>query len=867
MVRGWPLVERDRTVDKVRRAFEDDGLHGVIITGAAGVGKTHVFDHVLARAEASGRRMVRLDATPYTSAVPFGAADHLLEGAAGSDAAVALARHLEPRDDHPTVVAIDDVHHLDDATCSLVLRLAIHGSTKLLATRRSGHASSETVRTLVSYPRVESISLAPLTLDDVEAVLVAELGGPVDKALSLRIHDLSEGNPLFLTELIPTLVDTGSVERRHGLWCARPGLSAPARLGTLIDERLDALDPDLRRAMAVIALGRRQPLSVVESLAAPLDLFELERQGLIRVEDPPEHAIRIAHPMWADHLDARLPAHERSELLGALADAVASHGGLAADGPRFRQIIRWRLAAGRDIDDATALRAAEAFVGAGEPGPAEACARLAWQRTGTLASGLYLGTALHRSGRYQEAEEVLSEVQALTDAEADLGAVVEARVVNLQDGLVDSVAARAVAEAARTGGLAGGDPLVVLGWLEVVAGEPRRALATIGVTDGSLDLDATGPEREPQAVYIAVFASYQLGDVEATRRWASLARARSDRWPGRGAHWLDLIAALEVGLEVQAGSVDDGLDRARAMHGGAVAAGNDLRRGWAAMIVGAALAAKGRFGEATSWFQDALLSFADLGKEVRTQSALAWLALCAQRSAPQVAAEADAQLRASGTWNERSFDGEITRARARRLALDGEVAAAVEALVAEADAAKRRNGVLDELLLRRELTVLGHATDADLARIVELGAEPLGAQLRCSCDEADARLRRDAAALGQVAARYAALGATVLASEAARAAHELLAPGSDPELEAMLLPFVGRTSPQGSRGSAVDAAALTPRELQIARLVAAGAPSRAVAAELGVSVRTVDNTLRRTYRKLGIAGRHQLVDALPDASA
>jgi DNA-binding CsgD family transcriptional regulator len=55
---------------------------------------------------------------------------------------------------------------------------------------------------------------------------------------------------------------------------------------------------------------------------------------------------------------------------------------------------------------------------------------------------------------------------------------------------------------------------------------------------------------------------------------------------------------------------------------------------------------------------------------------------------------------------------------------------------------------------------------------------------------------------------------------------------------------------------------LSPQELQIARLVATGASTKAVAAQLFLSPRTVDAHLRNIFRKLGITSRTQLV-ALP----
>ena len=76
-----------------------------------------------------------------------------------------------------------------------------------------------------------------------------------------------------------------------------------------------------------------------------------------------------------------------------------------------------------------------------------------------------------------------------------------------------------------------------------------------------------------------------------------------------------------------------------------------------------------------------------------------------------------------------------------------------------------------------------------------------------------------------------------------------LAPATGVEVEGMLW---------ASEASAT----LTDRELEIARLVAHGATNRQVAAELGLSVRTVDNHLYRVYRKLGASGRESLARRL-----
>jgi DNA-binding CsgD family transcriptional regulator len=51
---------------------------------------------------------------------------------------------------------------------------------------------------------------------------------------------------------------------------------------------------------------------------------------------------------------------------------------------------------------------------------------------------------------------------------------------------------------------------------------------------------------------------------------------------------------------------------------------------------------------------------------------------------------------------------------------------------------------------------------------------------------------------------------------------------------------------------------LTPQELQVARFVAQGLPTREVAAQLFLSPRTIDFHLRNVFAKLGIASRTEL---------
>jgi DNA-binding CsgD family transcriptional regulator len=58
---------------------------------------------------------------------------------------------------------------------------------------------------------------------------------------------------------------------------------------------------------------------------------------------------------------------------------------------------------------------------------------------------------------------------------------------------------------------------------------------------------------------------------------------------------------------------------------------------------------------------------------------------------------------------------------------------------------------------------------------------------------------------------------------------------------------------------------LTAREREIAGLAASGLSSDAIARQLFVSVRTVDNHMQHVYQKLGISSRGELATAMKTA--
>ncbi|SES19205.1 DNA-binding response regulator, NarL/FixJ family, contains REC and HTH domains [Lentzea xinjiangensis] len=157
-----------------------------------------------------------------------------------------------------------------------------------------------------------------------------------------------------------------------------------------------------------------------------------------------------------------------------------------------------------------------------------------------------------------------------------------------------------------------------------------------------------------------------------------------------------------------------------------------------------------------------------------------------------------------------------------------------------------------EALLLHEAVRLGHAAEA-LDRLRELASTTTGLLVPVFAAHAEASVRKDSAALVQVAARFEQAGFMLLAAEAA-------AESGNRALFGRLAGLCEGARTPALAGMAV--APLTRREREIAVLAARGLTNKEIAEALVISVRTVDNHLSNAYAKLGIAARAELAEAL-----
>jgi DNA-binding CsgD family transcriptional regulator len=199
-------------------------------------------------------------------------------------------------------------------------------------------------------------------------------------------------------------------------------------------------------------------------------------------------------------------------------------------------------------------------------------------------------------------------------------------------------------------------------------------------------------------------------------------------------------------------------------------------------------------------------------------------------------------------------------------AAGGEVSKARTLALDVADGAEERGMFAYTLLALHDVARLGDAR-AVAARLRHLSTTMDGPLALAYADHAEALAAHDGWRLDQVAASFEAIGAQLLAAEAAAeaaAAHRkagtrrsMLA--SSARARRLLDRCEGATTPALS-GLLPDP--LTPREREMASLAASGLTSTLIAQRLGVSARTVENHLQRSYAKLGVASRAELRSVL-----
>lgn len=271
--------------------------HGrlVLISGEAGVGKTAIAALIAREAASVGAHAFIGHCYDRTETPPYGAWLEIVRRLRASPpiadappiphletAATQAALFAQARDfltfiagERPVCLLLEDLHWADSASLDL-LRFIAHGIDEmpllLIATYRADeldriHPLTAMVPLLVREAPTERLDLRPLDAAAVQALVRARYDLPDDETARLAAYlmERTEGNALFLTELLRALEEGDVLHRAAGRWQLQGDApaSVPRFLRQIIDARLTRLGDDADALLAVAAvIGHDAPLSV-----------------------------------------------------------------------------------------------------------------------------------------------------------------------------------------------------------------------------------------------------------------------------------------------------------------------------------------------------------------------------------------------------------------------------------------------------------------------------------------------------------------------------------------------------------------------------------------------------------------------------
>jgi DNA-binding CsgD family transcriptional regulator len=901
--------DEQRTLDALLAGARVGRSGVLVLRGEAGIGKSALLAH--ARESAHGFRLLQCVGTAAERDLPFaglarmlrpllagidhlpgpqaralGVALALREGGAVDRFAVSAATltlTTRAAESGPLGLVIDDAHLLDTPSAqavAFVARRLLVDAVFVLAAVRPGVTDVWN-----DLPTLDLPPLAAAAADELAAFAARDVLTPEQRR---RITEVSAGNPLAIRAL---------AQEPDGVAVTPPGLAAavPSVVAETFARRTAGLGADEVRVLQVAVIASGDVATVAAACAAEgLSLDLLRRAEALGVVALSPYRIEVTHPLVATAIYAAIAPDERRRLHALVADSLAPgevdrrawHRSEAVLGPdeavaaELEEVgarasgrgafavasSAYERAATLSSDPAARARrfltAGEAAWLAGEDARAPAlldeAARHAPSTVGRARACAMAGQVAARGGSLAQARDLL--VAAARDAEDDApdeALLMYAASVDACFYLMDAAGALASAHRAaqvlarRAEPLGGASAIasIAVGMGLVVAGEQGATWLRDGV-DALDPPDPDGPEPDwavTGLLYLRETGTARdlLRDTIEGRRQNSLlgqlphllfhlarSDATTDRWTHAESAYSEAVElAREFRQLTELGASLAGLAALRARQGRV----EECRR-LAAEATEVGLGRDVRMVAAWTGFALAELdlSLGDVGGAVTGFTALAGLLDDLAVGDPDLwpGPELVEALLRTGDRARAVTVHEAFEERARRKGQPWSLARA-----ARSSALLAGDDHLDERFA--EALRLHDASPDTFERARTLMS--YGARLRRARRRVDARVH-----LVEARARFDALGARrwsdVVASELEATGLRVRSRGGGPVLE------------------------LTPRELQIAQLLAEGRTTRETAAALFLSPKTVEYHLRHVYTKLDIASRAELAARLPEVA-
>ncbi len=843
-----------------------DRAGGIVLSGAAGVGKTRLAREAVAACGPSTARRHWIVGTASARNVPLGAfadiasdfgPDPLRRVREVIDGLIGHARRGE------VVIGVDDAHLLDDLSAFTVHQLVTRQLATVILTIRSGESPPDAITSIWKDAHLERLELQPLSLSEFAGLIEHVLGGPADSLSAQRLWQYTQGNALYLRHLLQSEVAAGRMAQRSGMWLWEGHPKLSPTLAELLASRTSQVPDAVGDVLDALALAEPLNVDVLESISNAEALSEAESLSLITVDLSAHPAsVRLAHPMLGEVRRARSLRLQR--LRGRIADELAQR---KSTDPR-NLLRRAALTIESDLppDPALLFDATSAALQLGDLRLAEDLARHAESAGGGAPARLVQAMAITWQERGADAEAILAGLAAETDG-ALRTQVAILRAMNFALSLGDAVnAERELDEAVPADDAAAQEITAALhALLDLVRGRSSAV-------DRASTILASTPANEIAAmlsIWVLVTGLGDLGRIDEIESAANngyrLAETSAE------ASHLRLPLATVEGIAYRLAGALTSLDDliARIRHD---TIDVPFQQAWHSLFAGLSAMSRGELAAARRSLQEAVAHLESGGGGMMTLSfARSWLAAVTGMAGD--AAEARRQISAVD-WSGKGIDGgvwEIERSigDAWACAAEGAPSQAV-AIVREAAAKEAQRGrPAWEVLLLQTATQFGDHTTA--ARLADLCDVVQGPRVSVAAAHAAALASADSEALLEVSRRYEDFGDRLAAADAAAQA---VVAYQDAGLRGAALTAsasVQRLTAEcqypmtPAIRAAVAPQPFTARQREIISLAAQGLSNKEIADRLTMSIRSIEGHLFRASQRVGANSRDQLISMLHDS--
>ena len=234
----------------------------------------------------------------------------------------------------PLLLVLDDLHRADVSSLRLleficaelgVCRMMVLATYRDMEITRQ-HPMSQTLAEVARHGSMQRLRLTGFNEAETKQFIADRLAQP-DAELAYKLHQRTEGHPLFLAEMARYIEEGGGRDQRVPARSSELS-TIPLGIREVIGGRLHRLSPLCMRMLGAAAVfGRRFPLEMLAALDGELSPQELmtaidEARKAALIESAESGLFQFTHALLRETLYDGLPAAERATLHHRIAMAL-----------------------------------------------------------------------------------------------------------------------------------------------------------------------------------------------------------------------------------------------------------------------------------------------------------------------------------------------------------------------------------------------------------------------------------------------------------------------------------------------------------------------------------------------------------------